>query len=180
MSARRQPKQLRSRQTVEVILQAVIRVLKREGVDAVTTNRIAEVAGVSIGSVYQYFPDKRAIYLALHERHAEEMGLLVERTVMEHASGSLEHFFTALVDALIDAHSSDPELFSLLDAEVPHRSAGAHAFELRLRNALRLVLRAHDEEHTLERMTFDGCCARTSKVMRSSACSSSSAICSTR
>jgi hypothetical protein len=60
-AARRRPKQRRAHQTVEAVLDAVARVLKREGVNAVTTNRIAEVAGVSIGSVYQYFPDKRSL-----------------------------------------------------------------------------------------------------------------------
>jgi DNA-binding transcriptional regulator YbjK len=60
--ARRRPKQRRARQTVEAVLDAVAKVLKRDGVKAVTTNRIAEVAGVSIGSVYQYFPDTRDLY----------------------------------------------------------------------------------------------------------------------
>lgn len=67
---RRTPVQHRARQTVEAVLDAVVRVLKRHGVDGVTTNRIAVAAGVSIGSVYQYFPDKRAIYTALHDRLA--------------------------------------------------------------------------------------------------------------
>ena len=61
---RREPKQRRSRETVEAVLEAVQRVLKRHGVEAITTNRIAEAAGVSIGSLYQYFPDKRAIFTA--------------------------------------------------------------------------------------------------------------------
>ena len=54
--------QRRALQTVDAILDAVLRILKREGTAAVTTNRIAEVAGVSIGSLYQYFPDKDAIF----------------------------------------------------------------------------------------------------------------------
>jgi AcrR family transcriptional regulator len=70
---RRKPQQYRWHQTVEAILHAVIRILKREGFEAITTNRIAEVAGVSIGSVYQYFPDKRAIFVALHQRHIEQI-----------------------------------------------------------------------------------------------------------
>jgi AcrR family transcriptional regulator len=68
---RREPKQRRARETVEAVLDAVVRVLKKHGVDGVTTNRIADAAGVSIGSVYQYFPDKRAIFTALHDRHVE-------------------------------------------------------------------------------------------------------------
>src|SRR5437773_55844 len=70
---RREPRQKRARQTVEIVLDAVVEVLKRDGVSAVTTNRIAEVAGVSIGSVYQYFPDKQAIFMALHARHVDQI-----------------------------------------------------------------------------------------------------------
>ena len=68
---RRQPQQRRALETVSAVLEAAVRILKREGVDGLTTNRIAEVAGVSIGSVYQYFPDKGAIFSALHRRHIE-------------------------------------------------------------------------------------------------------------
>ena len=68
---RRAPRQGRSRQTVDAVLAAVPRVIRREGVDAVTTNRIAEAAGVSIGSLYQYFPDKKAIFSALQATEVE-------------------------------------------------------------------------------------------------------------
>jgi len=47
---------------VEAVLDAVMRIVKRDGIKAVTTNRVAEVAGASIGSVYHYFSDKRAIF----------------------------------------------------------------------------------------------------------------------
>src|ERR1051325_2320115 len=70
---RREPRQHRSRQTIDAVLDAVTLVLKRHGPDGVTTNRIAEAAGVSIGSLYQYFPDKQAIFRALHQRHVDEV-----------------------------------------------------------------------------------------------------------
>jgi AcrR family transcriptional regulator len=133
--------QRRSRQTVDAVLDAVVRILKREGVEHVTTNRIAEVAGVSIGSVYQYFPDKRAIFAALHDRHAEDMGRRVEALLVLHADASLEHLVRAIVDGLIDAHASDPELYELLSAEVPH-APGERSLESRLRSALRLAIMA--------------------------------------
>src|SRR5471030_1386317 len=65
---RRAPAQARSKATVEAILEAAARIIRREGEDALTTNRIAEVAGVGVGSVYGYFPDKAAIQLALARR----------------------------------------------------------------------------------------------------------------
>ena len=55
--------------TVDAMLDAAVKLLKRGGASSITTNRIAETAGVSIGSVYQYFPNKNALFVALHERH---------------------------------------------------------------------------------------------------------------
>jgi AcrR family transcriptional regulator len=96
---RREPKQRRALQTVEAVLAAVVRVLKTHGVDGVTTNRIAAIAGVSIGSVYQYFPDERAIFVALHDRHVERIGRVIDATLVDHASDSLEDFVRALIEA---------------------------------------------------------------------------------
>ena len=144
--------------TVEAILEAVVKILKWDGVEAVTTNRIADVAGVSVGSVYQYFPDKRAIFLALHDRHVEQIGGLVESTVVAHAGASLEGLLRALIEALNDAHTPDPELYALLDTEVPHRATGAHSLQVRLRNALRLAISSRAEKppapRDLERTLF--------------------------
>ncbi|MGA3090387.1 MAG: TetR/AcrR family transcriptional regulator [Terriglobales bacterium] len=137
---RRLPKQRRAHQTVEVILDAVVRVLKREGFHAITTNRVAEVAGVSIGSVYQYFPDKSAIYAALHQRHIEEIDRLFERKFVEHAASPLDDLVAAVVEAMIDAHTTDPELYELLLTEVPHGANGSKGFSTRLHDAFVLAI----------------------------------------
>src|SRR6185436_18877511 len=76
--ARREPRQQRSRQTVEAVLDAVPHVLRRHGAEAITTNRVAEAAGISIGSLYQYFPDKQAIFMALHDRHVDQVRHAIE------------------------------------------------------------------------------------------------------
>jgi AcrR family transcriptional regulator len=65
---RKQPVQVRSRQMREDILAASIRVLRREGALRFTTPRVAEAAGISVGSLYQYFPNKQALLFALHSR----------------------------------------------------------------------------------------------------------------
>jgi AcrR family transcriptional regulator len=141
-SVRRKPTQLRARQTVDAILQAVLRITKRAGSKGLTTNRIAEVAGVSIGSVYQYFPDKRAIFVALHERHIEEIERVLGAALVAHAASSLEKLVRALVDGMVDAHAGDPELGELLSAEVPHRAGGSQDFAVRLHGAFRLAIGA--------------------------------------
>ena len=120
---RREPRQGRSRQTVHAVLGAVPRVIRREGIDAVTTNRIAEAAGVSIGSLYQYFPDKKAIFNALHERHVEDVHLVIERTVTERSS-SLDEFTRTLVEGLADLHAAEPELHELVSQQVPEGPLG--------------------------------------------------------
>lgn len=143
---RRQPAQRRARQTVEAILDAVARILKREGVGAVNTNRIAEVAGVSIGSVYQYFPDKRAILTALHQRHVDEIDRIVETKLVENANASLDDLIRAMVEGMVNAHASDPELYELLFTEVPHRADGTREFAVRLHGAFRLAIAARERE----------------------------------
>jgi AcrR family transcriptional regulator len=132
---RRTPHQQRALQTVQAVLDAVTRILKREGPSAVTTNRIAEVAGVSIGSVYQYFPDKAAIFAALHERHIAEVAGIVEGALAANAAAPLEELVRAMVDATLEAHAKDAELQAALWNEVPHRAEGASEVEARVRAA---------------------------------------------
>ena len=145
-SSRRLPQQRRARHTVEAVLDGVVRILKREGFAAVTTNRIAEVAGVSIGSVYQYFPDKRAIFVALHERHVETIDRLVETKLLEHAASPLDTLLRAMVEAMVEAHEGDPELYELLYTEVPHKTEGTRDFAVRLHGAFRLAIAARANE----------------------------------
>src|SRR5215471_21205054 len=73
LDPRRAPSQSRSRDTVEAIVEAAAQVFERHGYAAGTTNRIAERAGVSIGSLYQYFPNKDAIVMELARRHIAQL-----------------------------------------------------------------------------------------------------------
>src|SRR5687767_9201431 len=68
---RKTASQARSRATVDAILRATAHILVREGYDHLTTNRVADRAGVSIGSLYQYFPGKEALVKALLDRHVD-------------------------------------------------------------------------------------------------------------
>jgi AcrR family transcriptional regulator len=88
---RRKPKQARSRATWEAIVEAAAQILERGGADALNTNDVAERAGVSIGTLYQYFPDKLAILLA------------ASRRLLASDAASLAHRPRALLQALIAA-----------------------------------------------------------------------------
>jgi len=144
--ARRQPQQRRARETVEAVLEAVVRIVKRNGIKAVTTNRVAEVAGVSIGSVYQYFPDKRAMFVALHQRHIEEVDRLVNRTVVEHADAPVAELIWAITGALVDAHADDCEFSRVIFSQIPHRPEGTQDFAVRLHGMFRLALASKNRE----------------------------------
>ena len=119
---RKLPKQDRSRFTVEVILEATTRILVEEGYDRANTNRIAERAGISIGSLYQYFPNKESLMTALMDRHAREMAELVETKLNCLFDSPLEIVIPEIIKAIIAAHAIDPRLHQVLSEEIP-RSA---------------------------------------------------------
>jgi Bacterial regulatory proteins, tetR family len=82
-------------------------------------NRIAATAGVSIGSLYQYFPSKEALVAAVIERHAQELLQVVRETFLTVASRPIDIAVRELVAAGINAHRVDPKLHRVLDEEVP-------------------------------------------------------------
>ena len=150
---RREPKQERARQTVDDVLEAVQLVVRRHGAHAVTTNRIAEAAGVSVGSLYQYFPNKRAIYAALHERHVDDVHLVIEQTTAAHASAPLAEFARELVDGLTNAHAKLEEVHELASSAVLESARG---FRHALHHTFERVLSGDPERYRLqsERMLF--------------------------
>jgi AcrR family transcriptional regulator len=120
LSPRKLPQQARSEATVEAILQAAAQVFERHGYAAGTTNRIAARAGVSIGSLYQYFPSKDAILLALARRHlAEGAALLRPHLDRLHAGCPLDEVLADVVDAMVALHASAPQLHRVLFEETP-------------------------------------------------------------
>src|SRR5208282_4089553 len=74
--------QERSRSTVDALLEATARILVKEGYDRASTNRIAELAGVSIGSLYQYFPSKEALVAAVIDRHTQEVSEVTRKALL--------------------------------------------------------------------------------------------------
>lgn len=118
---RKQPAQERSRATVGVILEAAARVFASHGYAAATTNRIAAKAGVSVGSLYEYFPNKDALLVALMEAHIAEGQAILARAGAEALvpGMSLRQSVGRLVQAMIDLHGRDRQLHRVLFEETP-------------------------------------------------------------
>jgi AcrR family transcriptional regulator len=111
---RRTPRQSRSEATVEAILEATFQLLEQGGVEALTTNHIAERAGVSVGTLYQYFPGKQAILAALAQRQAAAARDRIARIVID---GPRISAVRMIVRALATAFEGTPATRrALLDA----------------------------------------------------------------
>ena len=114
LEPRKQPRQRRSRETVEAILGATARVLVEEGYESASTNRIAEVAGVSVGSLYQYFPNKQALVAALIHEHCDKMLSLLADAAATMVDEPLPFAVRSFVRSMLAAHALEPELHRVL------------------------------------------------------------------
>jgi AcrR family transcriptional regulator len=116
---RKEASQERSRATVDALVEATARILVREGFDKASTNHIAEVAGVSVGSLYQYFPGKEALVAAVIERHNQQIMLTVQAELADIATHPLAQGVRKLVDVAVKAHKVDPRLHRVLAEQIP-------------------------------------------------------------
>jgi AcrR family transcriptional regulator len=120
LAPRKLPKQARSETTVQAIVEAAAQVFERHGYAAGTTNRIAERAGVSIGSLYQYFPNKDAILLALVQRHlAEATAALQPHLERLNDGAAFDDVLVGIVHAMVALHALAPGLHRVLFEETP-------------------------------------------------------------
>jgi len=146
--ARKLPRQERAQHTVHAILRATAHILKTKGFAACSTNAVARRAGVSIGSLYQYFPSKEALVAALAEEHAKEgYTLLLEtiRTAGEQPR-SIEALVRHYIGALVRLHANDPELHRVLMEQVPTIRSGVVAMQ-QVSNQSAALVRAWLEAH---------------------------------
>jgi AcrR family transcriptional regulator len=143
-ATRKKPSQERSREMVEAILGAAARVFVKEGYARATTNRIAIAAGVSVGSLYQYFPSKDAIAVELLRRYREGLIEVVAARLREMNETSFEAVVRALLGALLRAEGINPALHRVLIEQVLRTSARREilGFEERLEAVLADALRA--------------------------------------
>lgn len=137
---RKLPKQERSQATVEAILTATTHILTEGGYDRLTTNRVAELAGVSIGSLYQYFPNKEALIFALAEHHANEMKQLAQHYLSGLEDGSIIDVLRQLIRAVLAAHDVNPKLHRVLNEQIPRSDVTRQLDDVNLETILRSFL----------------------------------------
>jgi AcrR family transcriptional regulator len=137
---RKRPKQERSQATVEAILTATTRILTEKGYDQLTTNRVAELAGVSIGSLYQYFPNKEALIFALGEHHANEMAQLAQSHLGGLGDGSIIDVLRQIVKAVLAAHAVNPQLHRVLHEQIPRSEVMRQSDDAKMETMLRSFL----------------------------------------
>ena len=147
---RKRPLQARAQRTVEVVLKAAAQVFARRGYAGATTNHIAERAGVSVGSLYEYFPSKDALLVALMEAHVHEGEAVLQRAAAEIAGASLPlaEIIRHLVRAMVELHGRDRELHRVLfeEAPLPRQLRALLAdMEARITDRVELVLRSRPE-----------------------------------
>jgi len=137
-TARKPPKQSRSRVTVSSILDAAVRILDQEGTDAFTTTRIAEVAGVSVGTLYQYFKNRDSILDALQDREFERASEFM-LMVLARGDGSPERLARSVIEGLLQLYAACPALHRLLVVEGLRVTPTdrVQAFDLRMVSAIR-------------------------------------------
>jgi AcrR family transcriptional regulator len=139
ISARKQPKQERSAQLVSAILEAAVQVLTDEGARRFTTARVAERAGVSVGSLYQYFPNKEAILFRLQSDEWRETGAMI-RNILEDQSRSPQRRLRDMVTAFIRSECEEAAVRIALGDAAPLYRDAPEAKEPRMAGTRTLIL----------------------------------------
>ena len=110
LNPRKRPQQARAVSTLDAILEATIQVLVGDGPHRLTTTRVAERAGVSVGTMYQYFPHKQALFWAVNERYLETLAEKLESACRAQHGAPVEQMVEALVTTYWDAKMERPEV----------------------------------------------------------------------
>jgi AcrR family transcriptional regulator len=144
LNVRKLPGQARSKETVNVILEASARILESDGLRGFNTNAIAAKAGVSVGSLYQYFPNKDAILLALINRFEDATQAATLEALRSGRGLPLKPSLRLFVRALVVMHYRRPRLNRVLEAEEERLGGGAEDFAFR--PGLHDLLQEHKRE----------------------------------
>src|SRR5688572_13730861 len=140
LSPRKRPQQRRSRVTIDAIFEATIQVLLASGVEKVTTIQIADRAGVSIGSLYQYFPNKRALMAAVVKRHVSQVADATVAACTSAHGKTIAEMCATMMSAFVDAKTRRPDVSRAL--YLP--SAAVNADAIVREESIRCARAVHD------------------------------------
>jgi len=141
--------------TVEAISEATIQVLLAVGLDRLTTTRVAERAGVSVGTLYQYFPNKQALLNAVLKVHSIKVAEAIEHACHSNQGGAVPVLVAAVVEAFVNAKLERRDVSTALYAATsePEGAAVVRKLSKRLHRALTAAL-AEAAGATLDDMEF--------------------------
>jgi AcrR family transcriptional regulator len=139
LEPRKSPVQARSAASVDAILEATVQVLLDAGKERLTTTRVASRAGVSVGTLYQYFPNKSALLQAALKRHLDGITEAVEQVCQEQMGNPLDSMATALVDAFLKAKMKDGKTSVALYAVGSDVDGARIAREMGLRSSKTII-----------------------------------------
>jgi AcrR family transcriptional regulator len=149
---RKNAKQARSRQSVEAILVATTQLLETSDVDSISTNHIADRAGVSIGTLYQYFPNKTAIFLAIAQRDIERRVRLVADTISQAQVRMYGVPIRELIRAIIASFTDSGKNAPLIRVLLATRGNG-HRSELPVDAIAALLAQSYRDQDRMRPMT---------------------------
>lgn len=124
LSPRKRPRQARAAATVDAIFEATIQVLVTDGPHRLTTTRVAKRAGVSVGTMYQYFPHKQALFYSVNERYLDLLAERIEAVCRAHHGAAVERMVDALVATYWNAKTERPEVTRALYRSVAELDNG--------------------------------------------------------
>jgi AcrR family transcriptional regulator len=148
VNPRKYPTQERAKATNDAIIEASTQLLLEQGYDRFTTARAAERAGVSIGSLYQYFPNKAALAAAVIDRCCEEFIVALDRALEGRPRITLAECIGAIVDVVLASHQLAPDLHKVVIDLAPRIGVAdrTDTMSRKMAEAIEAVLRMHTDE----------------------------------
>lgn len=152
------PKQSRSKELVNAIFEATVRVLPKIGNKALTTKKIAEIAGVSIGSLYQYFPNKEAVLMAVMDRSIQNTAAEIEKKIDAIHGKSMIEAIDYVIDFTMDIFLSEKETIREIYRRAPELERIPTLLKLRQHVVLRLAVEMERFHPGLEKSEYVRIC----------------------
>lgn len=152
---RKKPSQSRAEKTTEAILQSAKQLFTTEGYYKTTTNHIADRAGVGIGSLYDYFPNREAIAKALLEETAENISEDVRTLFSDHLEDSIENIVPLIFGVIFNWYKTHQNVLIKLINEAPElrQTSQALSIEKLISRTSRLYMTQHQQEYSIKNIT---------------------------